>query len=66
MVGTQEALSRQRGRGAYNLSTQRRKQRIVCFWAWIGPEIREVKACRWKSENAPRKVCSTQVKRHTH
>jgi len=64
MVGTQEALSRQRGRGAHNLSAQRRKQRNVCFRAWIGPETREVKACKLDLEDAPRKARSTQVKRH--
>lgn len=34
----------------------------MCFRAWVGPENREVKACRWDSENAPMKAYSTQVK----
>jgi len=29
----------------------------------MGPENREVKACRWDPESAPGKVGSTQVKR---
>jgi hypothetical protein len=66
MEGTQEALSRQRGRGVHNLSAQRRKQRIVCFRASNGPEIREVKA-RWlDSKDASRKANGTQVKRPVH
>jgi hypothetical protein len=66
MEGTQEALSRQRGRGVHNLSAQRRKQRNVCFRASNGPEIREVKA-RWlDSKDASRKANGTQVKRPIH
>jgi len=33
--GSQEALSRQRGRGVHNLSAQRREQRIVCSRASV-------------------------------
>jgi hypothetical protein len=66
MVGTQEALSRQRGRGAHNLSAQRRKQRNVCFRASNGLEIREVKARWWDSVYVPGKSSGTQVKRPVH
>jgi len=64
MVGVREVLFHHRNREVCSLSTQRAEQRKIRSWALIGPENREVKACVWESEEAPRKIRSTQVKRH--